>query len=142
MGKNHQKQSKLKLKWVLTVALFFLAYCTQSSSIQWVASVTFAVFSAPANLETRVCAQDLGLQPVLCGAQCRPSWHASYLNGARRLVTKLCRFTCTNFNRHSPSSCFQLSFCIKGVRLVSLNSLLWLFFNENKFVLFSRWIKK
>lgn len=110
--------------------------------MQWVASVTFAVFSAPANLETRVCAQDLGLQPTLCGAQCRPSWHASYLNGARRSVTKLCRFTCADFNRQSPSSCFQLSFCIKRVRLVSLNSLLCLFFNGNKFILFSSWIKK
>lgn len=126
----------------LTLALFFLAYFTQSSSIQWVASVTFAMFLAPANLETRVCAQDLGLQPALYGAQCRPSWHASYLNGARRLVTKLCRFTCVDFNRHSSSSCFQLSFYIKGVRLVSLNSLLWWFFNENKLGLYSAWIKK
>lgn len=32
----------------------------------------------------------------------------------------------------SPS-CFQLLFYIKGVNLVSLNSLLWLFFNGSKF---------
>lgn len=110
--------------------------------MQWVASVTFAVFSAPANLGTRVCAQDSGFQPTLCGAQCRPSWRASYLSGARRSVTKLCRLTCADFNRQSPSSCFQLLFCIKRVRLVSLNSLLCLFFNENKFIFFSSWIKK
>ncbi|XP_060028236.1 collagen alpha-1(I) chain-like [Erinaceus europaeus] len=47
-------------------------------------ALTFAVFSAPANLETGVSAQDLGLQATLCDVQCRPSRQASDFCGGWR----------------------------------------------------------
>lgn len=37
------------------------------------------------------------------------------LGDARHSVTKLCRFTCTDFNRHSPSSCFNSHFVSKAL---------------------------